>query len=125
MPIPISLGKFNKRVTNRLMIRRANKPPFAAIRHRGRTSGREYRIPLNAFPRRDEVVFALTYGSGADWVKNVLADGRATLEYGGEELELEGPRIVDRADAIDALPAYVRLATKLIGVTEYLVMGRS
>ncbi len=122
MPIPISLGKFNKRVTNRLMIRRANHPPFAAIRHRGRTSGQEYRIPINAFPRGDEVVFALTYGSGADWVKNVLAAGRATLEYSGDELELEAPRIVGRADAIEAFPGYVRLATKLIGVTEYLVM---
>jgi deazaflavin-dependent oxidoreductase (nitroreductase family) len=125
MPIPISLGKFNKRVTNRLMIRRANRPPFAAIRHRGRTSGREYRIPLNAFPRGSEVVFALTYGSGADWVKNVLADGRATLEYGGEELELVGPRIVDRVHAIDAFPGYIRSATKLIGVTEYLLMERA
>lgn len=125
MPIPISVGKFNKRVTNRLMIRRANHPPFAAIRHRGRKSGQEYRIPLNAFPRRDEVVFALTYGSGADWVKNVLADGRATLEYGGEELELQEPRIVGRSDVIDALPGYVRFATGLIGVTEYLVMERS
>lgn len=71
------------------------------------------------------MVFALTYGSGADWVKNVLADGRATLEYSGEELELQGPRIVGRADAIDALPGYVRLAIKLIGVNEYLVMRRS
>ncbi len=69
MPIPISLGKFNKRVTNRLMIGRADQPPFAAIRHRGRTSGREYRISLNAFPRRNEVVFALTYGSGTDGLR--------------------------------------------------------
>lgn len=125
MPIPISVGKFNKRVTNRFMIRRADRPPFAAIRHRGRSSGREYRIPVNAFLRGSEVVFALTYGSAADWVKNVLADGRATLEYGGEELKLSDPRIVNRNDAIDALPGYVRMATRLIGVTEFLVMRRS
>ncbi len=125
MPIPMWVAKANKKVTNRIMIRRSDRPPFAALRHRGRTSGREYRIPLNAFLRDEEVVFALTYGSGTDWVKNVMADGRATLEYDGEDLELCAPRIVGRNEAVGALPGYVKAMTKATGVSEYLVMDRS
>lgn len=124
MPIPMWVARANRHLTNRIMIRRSDRPPFAAIRHRGRTSGREYRIPLNAFLRADEVVFALTYGSGTDWVKNVMADGRATLEYNGEDVELGAPRIVGRNEALDALPGFVRAATRAIGVSEYLIMDR-
>lgn len=119
------LTRVNKQVTNRVMIGLADRPPFAALRHRGRTSGREYRIPLNAFPRENEVVFALTYGSGTDWVKNVLADRRATLEFGGADIELNTPRLVARDEAVSALPAMVAAITKALGVSEYLIMNRA
>ena len=125
MPFPMWLTRVNKQVTNRLMIGLADRPPFAALRHRGRTSGREYRIPLNAFPRENEVVFALTYGAGTDWVKNVLADGRATLEFGGADIELNTPRLVARDEAVSALPAMVAAITKALGVSEYLIMNRA
>ena len=118
------LARVNQQVTNRVMIGLADRPPFVALHHRGRTSGREYRIPLNAFLRGDEVVFALTYGVGTDWVKNVLADGRATLEFGGDEIELNTPRLVARDEAVSALPPAVAAITKALGVTQYLIMGR-
>ena len=91
MPFPRWLAKVNKRITNRYMVELADQPPFAALHHRGRTSGKAYRIPLNAFPCDDGFVFALTYGSGSDWVKNVLAAGEAELEYAGERKQFDKP----------------------------------
>ena len=46
-------------------------PGFGILVYRGRKSGKEYRTPLNVFRHGDEWVFALTYGSDVQWVKNV------------------------------------------------------
>ncbi|KUI28734.1 nitroreductase [Mycobacterium sp. IS-1742] len=50
-------------------------PGFGVVVHRGRNSGREFRTPVNLFRRRGGFVLALTYGSHADWVRNVVAAG--------------------------------------------------
>ena len=41
MPIPMWVAKANKHLTNRIMIRRSDRPPFAAIRHRVLCSERD------------------------------------------------------------------------------------
>ena len=124
MPFPRWLAKVNKRITNRYMVELADQPPFAALHHRGRTSGKAYRIPLNAFPCDDGFVFALTYGSGSDWVKNVLAAGEAELEYAGERLMLTEPRLVTRDEVHRCLPASTVLPLGLLRVREFLTMRR-
>ena len=48
-------------------------PGFAIINHRGRKSGQTYRTPMNVFRDGDDYLFALTYGSDVQWVKNILA----------------------------------------------------
>jgi deazaflavin-dependent oxidoreductase (nitroreductase family) len=58
-------------------------PGFAILSHVGRTSGRTYRIPINVFRRGDHYLFALTYGSDVDWVKNVRAAGGCLLRSRG------------------------------------------
>lgn len=124
MPLPRSLAKVNKRITNRIMIRLAARPPFAALHHVGRSSGRDYRIPINVFPTHDGFVFALTYGPESDWVKNVLAAGGAELEYGGERIGLTSPRFVGAAAARTAVPGGVRLFLRLLRVSHFLEMSR-
>ena len=124
MPFPTFLGRVNKAVTNRVMIHVARRPPFAVIRHRGRTSGREYRIPLNVFPAGDDFVFALTYGPEADWVKNVLAAGQATLEYAGEDIRLVDPRLVGGDDARPYIPIPAKVFLKVLAVDRFLMMSR-
>jgi deazaflavin-dependent oxidoreductase (nitroreductase family) len=52
-------------------------PGFAILHQRGRRSGRTYDTPMNVFRFGDACVFALTYGSHVDWVRNVLAAGAA------------------------------------------------
>lgn len=87
MPGGRRLARFNRRFTNALTIRFAARAPgFGIVTHRGRRSGQLYRIPINVFPRGDQFVVALTYGPGADWVKNVLAAGGATSRRAAERI---------------------------------------
>src|SRR6266542_2693201 len=92
MPIPRFVGRFNKYVTNPLARLVAGwLPPFAVVVHRGRVSGRVYRTPVAAFRSRDGLVVALTYGAGADWVRNVLKDEGCTVRMLGRVREATGP----------------------------------
>src|SRR3712207_665880 len=46
-------------------------------------SGREYATPMWAVPATEGNVVSLPFGEGADWLKNVLAAGQATIENEG------------------------------------------
>ena len=125
MPLPRTLARFNRKVTNPLLRRAAGVlPGFAVVRHRGRTSGRQYRTPVNVFVDGDVYRFALTYGSNSDWVHNVLAAGGCAIETRGRQVELGNPRLHEDASRRWA-PAGVRQILAAIGVTEYLECTRS
>jgi len=80
MPLSKNLARFNKRVTNRVTGLFAGwAPGFAILTHRGRRSGREYRIPINVFRVPDHYRFAHTYGSDTDWVYNVSRPAAAAF----------------------------------------------
>lgn len=124
MPFPKALAKLNKVFTNRVMIRLSGRPPFGAIRHTGRVSGREHRIPINVFPADDDFVFALTYGADADWVKNVMHAGGLVLEYAGADIPLVRPRMITRSEAKPFLPVAVRVMLRLLRVDQFLRLQR-
>ena len=85
MPIPIAIASFNKKVTNRLTAPFAGHlPGFAVVRHRGRTSGRMYRTPVNAFRRSDDYVFVMTYGPDATGSGTSRPPGSATSRLEGD-----------------------------------------
>src|SRR5262245_46824390 len=46
---------------------------YSALKHIGRTSGREYITPLSAYPLGDGFVMPLLYGDAAtvDWCRNI------------------------------------------------------
>jgi hypothetical protein len=52
----------------------------AVIHHQGRRSGRQYATPTSARPTRDGFVVPMTFGEGADWVRNVQAAGGCVIE---------------------------------------------
>ena len=96
-------------------------PAFGILVYTGRVTGRTYRTPMNVFRRGDRYVFALTYGSDVNWVKNVLAAGRCGLRVRGREFSLVQPHVfVDETRA--SMPLPVRLVLRLIGATEFLEM---
>lgn len=100
MPYPRWLAEFNKRVLNPREIRKGKYP---VVVHVGRTSGRSYETPLDAFPTKTGYVLVARYGQGSDWVRNILAAGIATLRIGGEEHTLDSPRLVPQQEALQAL----------------------
>lgn len=124
MPLPTRMGRFNRLVTNRLTRPFAGwLPGFAILTHRGRRSGRTYRIPINAFRDGNDYVFALTYGPETDWVRNVLTAGGAEIETRGHHIQLTKPRIsTDVAKTWAPLP--VRLALSLFGVPQIMRLTR-
>jgi deazaflavin-dependent oxidoreductase (nitroreductase family) len=119
VPLPASLARFNRVVTNRVTrVVAPWLPGFGVVTHVGRRSGREYATPVNVFLRPGGYVMALTYGQG-DWVRNVLAAGSARLRTRGRTHWVANPRVVvDRAG--DAVPPPVRWLLRRLGVTEFL-----
>lgn len=119
MPMPLWWGQINKRVFNPRAI---HNPKWQVIHHVGRSSGREYRTPLEAVPVEDGYLMTLVYGSRSDWVQNVLAAGSAELEVGGEIVELTDPELIDAEEAFRRLPSGTKRPPKLLKIDEFLVM---
>jgi deazaflavin-dependent oxidoreductase (nitroreductase family) len=96
-------------------------PGFAILGYRGRKSGEAYRTPMNVFRYGGGWVFALTYGSDVQWVKNVLAAGEATLEIRTRTIRLVDPElIVDPERRL--MPFGVRQLLGLMRVSVFLRM---
>jgi deazaflavin-dependent oxidoreductase (nitroreductase family) len=117
MPGSRGLARFNRRFTNVFTSRFAPwAPGFGIVTHRGRRSGQLYRTPVNVFPRGDKFIFALTYGPGADWVKNVLAAGEADLHFIRKDVHLINPRVLPAGSASDGLPWLARRQVGRVGM---------
>jgi len=97
-------------------------PGFAILTHHGRKTGRTYRNPVNVFRRGDTYLFFLTYGSDAQWVKNVLAGGSCSIETRGRTVELTEPKLITDPDLRPAPPPVRFIERRLAGVTQYLQM---
>jgi deazaflavin-dependent oxidoreductase (nitroreductase family) len=121
MPLPGSLARFNRTVTNHFMrLGAGHVPGFGIVTHQGRRSGRRYRTPVNVYRRPGGFALALVYGRG-DWVRNVLAAGRAEILTRGRTHAVVNPRIVEDRDHPD-LPAPVRQILRRIDVREVLLV---
>jgi deazaflavin-dependent oxidoreductase (nitroreductase family) len=131
MPTPVPLPRtrfilpFTTHILNRftrLFVHRL--PGFAIISHRGRKSGAIHRTPMNVFRDGDDYLFALTYGSGVQWVKNVMAAGEADLRSGDKTIHLTDPELfVDPKRRLMPLP--VRVILGVMRVSEFLRMRQS
>ncbi len=96
-------------------------PGFGVLTYRGRKTGKVYHTPINVFRRGDEYIFVLTYGSDAEWVKNVLAAGGCRIRTRGRDVSLTQPDLtVDPARSL--APAPMRFIGRLGNVTEFIRM---
>ena len=120
MPLPRALGRFNRRVTNRLLGPLLLRlPGFATLVHVGRRTGRTHRTPVLVFRRGRTAIVALTYGPEADWVRDVLAAGGCRIERGASCVGASDPRL--RHDPARSLvPPPVRLALVILGAADFL-----
>jgi deazaflavin-dependent oxidoreductase (nitroreductase family) len=96
-------------------------PGFGILSYTGRKTGHRYRTPINVFNRGNFYVFALTYGSEANWVRNVLAAGGCEIRVRGRDVRLVDPELlVDPAARL--MPPVVRQFLRFNRVTEFLRM---
>ncbi|HEX9258253.1 MAG TPA: hypothetical protein VF855_01865 [Acidimicrobiales bacterium] len=126
-PVLSVVRRVNRGFTNPRVMKTAGTPgaSTAVIRHIGRTSGRVYQTPVGPFPVEDGFVIALPYGAGADWARNVLASGTATLVHDGEEIAVDGPEVVPTGSVVDHLPPSDQRTLRWFGVTECLQVRRA
>jgi deazaflavin-dependent oxidoreductase (nitroreductase family) len=110
MPVGRKIARFNKVVTNRTFgLLGPWMPGFGVVIHKGRKSGRTYRTPVNLFRRGQGYLFALTFGSDADWVKNVLAAGSFEVITQRRTYRLVDPKLF-----VDELRSQVPFIVRLI-----------
>jgi deazaflavin-dependent oxidoreductase (nitroreductase family) len=99
---PLVLGPIialSKRFMNPMQMQTAGQPGAYAgiIRHRGRVSGTEYETPIGIVPDGDTFLVALPYGSRAQWLRNVLAAGTATVVHEGRTWRVDAPELIPMA----------------------------
>lgn len=118
--------RVNHRVFNPRQMRDAGSPGAYAgiVRHRGRRTGAEYETPVVPEPSEDGFVIVLPYGTRADWVRNVLAAGSATIVHEGREHRVGRPELMAVEDAPHEFSASERRNLRLFGNTECLVVHR-
>jgi deazaflavin-dependent oxidoreductase (nitroreductase family) len=99
-PVQHALRRLTK-LTRPLALRSAGKPGSntSIVRHVGRRSGRTYDTPVVAVEHGDDLLIALPYGDLTDWVKNVLAQGTATVITDGGAYEIDRPELIPMTDA--------------------------
>jgi deazaflavin-dependent oxidoreductase (nitroreductase family) len=122
MTVADRLARFNRRLPNRVIGLAAGRRfiPVSLMVHRGRRSGRSYRTPVMAVPLAGGYVVSLPYGPDRDWVRNVLAAGRCTLQRGGRRVELADPRLLRAGEVAALAPAALRPALRALTGIRFL-----
>jgi len=122
MPLPDSLARFNRVVTNRISRPLAGRLPwFALLIHRGRVSGAEYRTPVNAWLGADDIIVALTYGRDTDWLKNLTAAEGGIIVTRGSAYPVGAPIIIG-LEGMKRMPAVARPILRAIDVDEFALV---
>ena len=119
--------RLNRSLTNPRVMRTAgtDATQTSVIQHTGRTSGRVYETPVDTIPAKRGFLIALPYGTRADWVRNVLASGSATVVTRGERVDVDRPSIVATADVEGQIPAKTLRTLRLFGVNQCLRLEKS
>jgi hypothetical protein len=93
---------------------------YSIVRHVGRTSGREYRNPVSAYPLGDGFVIPVLYGARSQWVRNALATGRLVLRTKGRDYPLERPELIPPERALPGFPAWQRWMLKTRKIQDFV-----
>ena len=126
-PVVDLIRRMNKSVSNPRVMRTAGTPQTqtSVIEHVGRTSGRTYQTPIDVIPTKTGLLIALPYGSRADWTRNVLAAGSATVVMQGQRVTVDRPTIVATGEVASLIPKRTMRMLRLFGVRECLHLEKS
>lgn len=121
-PLLTAVRISNKYMLNPLMSTLAGRKHWyaASIAHTGRKSGKPYSTPIGAERVQDGFIIPLGYGTQVDWLRNVIAAGRATIRTKGETYDVTEPEVIDAATALPELSPQRRKAFERLGITQYL-----
>jgi deazaflavin-dependent oxidoreductase (nitroreductase family) len=121
-----TVRRVNRSVSNPRAMKTAGTPGAYAsvIRHVGRTTGQEYETPVGAVATDDGFVIALPYGTQADWLKNVMVSGSATIVDEGETYQVDQPEVVLTSEAVEHFPPKEQRAHRLFAVDQTLQVRR-
>jgi deazaflavin-dependent oxidoreductase (nitroreductase family) len=125
-PVRDVVRSFNKHVLNPVMLRFAGHEHFYAgvIRHTGRRSGRSYATPVVIDPTEDGFILPLPYGTQVDWLRNVLAAGKASVTVGGHTSDVVEPEVIDAATALPELSERHRRSFARLGIRNFVKVKR-
>lgn len=117
---------FSRKVLNPRQMRSAGTPGAYAgvIRHRGRVSGRAYATPVGIVPADDGFLIALPYGTHAQWLRNVLASGSATIDHEGHTYAVDRPELIPMDAVADHFPVGDRRSARLLRTDRCLRLRR-
>ena len=90
-------------------------PGMAVIKHRGRTSGKDYETIVTPYRKGQVLAIGLAHGK-TNWVKNVLAAGEADIQIGKKNLHLVNTRVLAAGTRDESLPRMARVVGKRSGV---------
>jgi deazaflavin-dependent oxidoreductase (nitroreductase family) len=126
-PVVDFIRRMNRTVTNPRVMRTAgtSQTETAVIEHIGRKSGQTYETPIDIIETATGLLIALPYGARADWTRNVLAAGTATVLMQGERVDVDRPTIVATADVAGLIPRRTMRMLRLFGVNQCLHLERS
>jgi len=113
---------FSRAVINPRQLQTAGSPGASAsvIRHSGRKSGRAYETPVDAVPVEGAFLIALPYGSRANWLRNVLAGGSATILHQGVAHAVDHPELLPMPEVDTHFSPADRRGFRLLGIDECL-----
>jgi deazaflavin-dependent oxidoreductase (nitroreductase family) len=95
-------------------------PLWGIVRHTGRTSGKPYATPVVARPTPDGFVIPLPFGDATQWAKNLFAASGGSIRYGGREIRIVEPEIIDLEVVGAHLPLPLRFASRRLGIRQWV-----
>jgi len=115
-------------ILNRFVTRIAGKryvPLYVLLRHRGRRSGRTYATPVVGMRVPGGFAIPMAFGEGADWYRNIVASGGATIRRHGTEHALGDPAAIDPDSAASPFPRWQRPVFRALGIRRFLFLKGS
>lgn len=121
-PVRDALRAFNKHVLNPMMMQLAGRNYWYAgvIRHTGRRSGKSYATPVVVDRVADGFILPLPYGTGVDWLRNLLVAGTATVTVGGQTYDVVAPEMLDATAALPQLSERRRRTFARFGIENFV-----
>ena len=115
-------------ILNRLVSKIAGRryvPLYVLLRHRGRRSGKTYATPVVGLRVPGGLAVPMAFGEGADWYRNIIASGGATVRRHGGEHQLVAPVAIDPDSAASPFPTWQRPVFRALGIRQFLFLKGS